>query len=109
VRAVVGDIESALEELQAVLATFKTLVGEAAGEAGERVKQDTHEVHRQAKAVREKLLDLQALIEGALRQGSDKAQAAVREKPWQALAIATGAGLLLGFLLGGRPAGPRPG
>ncbi|MFT3867179.1 MAG: hypothetical protein QM715_01655 [Nibricoccus sp.] len=86
-----------------LLDELRALVAEAEQMAADSVSEYTAEAVGALRARFEKTYDRLAELYGGLRRkvvaGAECADAAIREKPYQALAIAAGAGLLAGVLL----------
>ena len=70
--------------------------GRSAGEAAESVAAQLGETLEQGKAA---LADMQALVAEKTRECLRTTDAYVRERPWQAIGIAAGLGLLIGLLI----------
>lgn len=88
-----------LTELQALVTEAETLVGDNAGDASDEVMGG---LRARYEAMQERLSDL---YDGARRKivaGAKYTDTAIRENPYQSVAVAAGVGLLVGVLLGRR-------
>lgn len=91
----VADLKTVMHDAEALIKATSAQTGEKIQEVRARAEESL----RQAKA------RLIALEEEALRRArvvADATNVYVHEKPWQAVGIAAGAGLVLGLLLGRR-------
>mgnify|MGYP001555063702 CR=1 FL=1 len=88
-----------LDDLHALVAQAEEMAGDTLSEHGEDA---VNALRSRFQAAQERFSHL---YEGAKKQvtvGAKATDEAIRENPYQALAIAAGAGLLLGLLLGRR-------
>ena len=88
-----------MEELRTLVADAEKMLGDSASEHAE----DTVAALRERfESARERLADLYAGAKKKVVAGAKCTDAAIRENPYQSLAIALGVGLLFGVLLGRR-------
>ncbi|EIQ00809.1 hypothetical protein OpiT1DRAFT_05365 [Opitutaceae bacterium TAV1] len=88
-----------LDDLHTLVAEVEKLTGDSASEPAA----DTLEALRaRFTAAQERLTDLCACTKKKIVAGAHCADEAIRAKPYQALAIAAGVGLFIGFLAGRR-------
>lgn len=94
--------ERLMDDLRAVIEDAETLLRATSGQAGDKVQQAREKAEESIRGARERL----GALEGDLAQrASDAARDAdryVRDKPWQALAIAAGAAFVVGLIMGRR-------
>jgi ElaB/YqjD/DUF883 family membrane-anchored ribosome-binding protein len=88
-----------IEELHTLVAEAERLAGAPAGEHSSDILESLRTRYDDANA---RLGELYACTRKKVIAGAHHADEAVRENPYQAIAIALGAGLLAGFLLGRR-------
>jgi ElaB/YqjD/DUF883 family membrane-anchored ribosome-binding protein len=91
-----------IEDLHAVVRDAEDLLKATASQAGEKVQQARARAEESVRQAKERLegLEDEALTQArALASDADKY---VREKPWTAVGIAAGVGLVLGLLMGRR-------
>jgi len=88
-----------LEELRTLVADAEKMLGDSASEHAEDAVAALRERFDSA---RERLTDLYAGARKKVVAGAKCTDTAIRENPYQSLAIALGAGLLIGVLLGRR-------
>jgi ElaB/YqjD/DUF883 family membrane-anchored ribosome-binding protein len=91
-----------LKDFQAVVRDAEALLKATTGVAGEKVQ----EVRSRAEeTVKQAQASIEAIQDEAIQRAKEVAGAAdsyVRENPWQAIGVAAGVGLVLGFLLSRR-------
>jgi ElaB/YqjD/DUF883 family membrane-anchored ribosome-binding protein len=88
-----------LDELHTLVAEAERLAGSPSGEHGSDILESLRSRYDDANA---RLTELYACTKKKVLAGAHQADEAVRAHPYQSLAIALGAGLLAGFLLGRR-------
>jgi ElaB/YqjD/DUF883 family membrane-anchored ribosome-binding protein len=91
-----NDLSTLAEDARALMAATADVAGEKVGEARERLA-----------AALESAGDIAGRIRKKAVEGAKAADEAVREHPYQAIAIGVGVGLIVGFLLGSRRSGGR--
>lgn len=85
-------------DLHAVVAEAESLLRATAGQSGEGAAELRAKVQATLERARRGLQEMQ----DAAIQKAKAADAYVHEKPWQAIGVAAGIGLLLGLLIGRR-------
>lgn len=88
-----------LNELQALVAEAEKMMGDS---LSEHTEDAVSSLRTRFDAAQERLSDLYAGAKTRVVAGAKCTDAAIRENPYQALAIAAGVGLLAGVLLGRR-------
>jgi ElaB/YqjD/DUF883 family membrane-anchored ribosome-binding protein len=91
-----------IEDLHTVVRDAEELLKATASQAGEKVQQVRARAEESVRQAKQRLegLEEEALARArAIANGADKY---VRDKPWQAVGIAAGIGLVLGLLIGRR-------
>jgi ElaB/YqjD/DUF883 family membrane-anchored ribosome-binding protein len=91
-----NDLSKLAEDARALMAATADVAGEKVGEARERLATALENAGDIAGRIRKKAV-----------AGAKAADEAVREHPYQAIAIGVGVGLIVGFLLGSRRGGGR--
>jgi ElaB/YqjD/DUF883 family membrane-anchored ribosome-binding protein len=86
-----NDTGTLADDARALMAATADVAGEKVGEARERLAAALESAKEAAGNIRDKAV-----------AGAKATDAAVRKHPYKALAIAVGAGLLIGFLVGRR-------
>jgi ElaB/YqjD/DUF883 family membrane-anchored ribosome-binding protein len=90
------DLGTLAEDARALMAATADVAGEKVGEARERLAAALENAGEIAGRIRKKAIE-----------GAKAADEAVREHPYQAIAIGVGVGLILGYLFGSRRNGRR--
>jgi ElaB/YqjD/DUF883 family membrane-anchored ribosome-binding protein len=90
-KAIGQDLGTLADDARALMAATADVAGEKVGEARKRLAAALESAKEIAGNVRDKAV-----------AGAKVADQAVRENPYQAVAIAVGAGVLVGYLLGRR-------
>jgi ElaB/YqjD/DUF883 family membrane-anchored ribosome-binding protein len=91
-----NDVATLAEDARALLAATADVAGEKVGEARKRLAAALESAGDIADRVRKKAVE-----------GAKAADEAVREHPYQAIAIGVGVGLIIGYLFGSRRNGRR--
>ncbi|MBC7984904.1 MAG: DUF883 family protein [Candidatus Obscuribacterales bacterium] len=94
--------EKLFADLQAVVRDAEALLKATSGQAGEKFQGIRAKAEDSVRQARQKLASLE---EGAVLDAKEMVESAesfVREKPWQAVGIAAGVGLLVGLLMSRR-------
>lgn len=92
--------EKLLEDFNTVIADTEQLLKSAAGAGGDKAQAWRASVEQNLKAAKEKLVLLE---ENALEKAKATARATdeyVHDKPWQAIGITAGVGVLVGLAVG---------
>lgn len=95
-QAVSNDIGQLAEDARALMSATADVAGEKVGEARKRLASALERAKEISGCVRDKAV-----------AGAKAADVAVRENPYQAIAIGVGVGALIGYLLARRGAGNR--
>jgi len=91
-----------MTDLQSVLEDAEALLSATAGQAGERIQQVRERAEETVRAVRDRLEAAQEELTRRAREALGEADEYVRENPWQALGITAGVAFLVGLLAGRR-------
>jgi ElaB/YqjD/DUF883 family membrane-anchored ribosome-binding protein len=96
-------MENSKEKL---VSDFKVLVGDAeellratANQAGERVASARKRIEQSLEDGKKTLADAENILLDKTKEAAKAAEAYMREKPWNAVGIAAGVGLILGLLI----------
>ena len=99
-------VDQLIDDLQTVIRDAESLLRATAAHGGEKVGEKVQEVRARAE---ESVRQAKERLAGVQQQAFDKAEALagdanefVRGKPWQAVGIAAGIGLVLGLLISRR-------
>jgi len=90
------------ENLQAVVRDAETLLRATAAQTGEKIQEARAHAEESVRQAKARLADVEKQALERARALADDADAFVRDKPWQAVGVAAGVGLLLGLLIGRR-------
>jgi len=92
-----------------LIADFNVLVADAeallkatANEGGEKVAEVRAKVEESLKVAKARLLQAQDALIAKSREAAKATDEYVHENPWNAIGVAAGIGLLIGFLMGRR-------
>ena len=88
--------EDILEELRALVTEAEGIVGNTVSETSEDI---ISSLRARYEAAQEKLLDAYASARRKAVSGAATVDLTIRERPYQSLAVAAGAGLLIGLLV----------
>ena len=91
-----------IEDLHAVVRDAEDLLKATASQAGEKIQQARERAEESVRQAKERLAGLEDEALAHARELANDADKFVRDKPWQAVAIAAGVGLVLGLLLSRR-------
>ena len=91
-----------IEDLHVVVRDAEDLLKATASQAGEKVQQVRARAEVSVRQAKERLAGLEDEALAKARAVANDAEKYVREKPWQAVGIAAGIGLVLGLLIGRR-------
>ncbi len=89
-------------DLKVVIADAEELLQATANQTGEKVAELRARMRDNLREARHKLADAEDAIRAKTREVAKATDHYVHEKPWQAIGIAAGAGLLIGLLIGRR-------
>ena len=91
-----------IEDLHTVVRDAEELLKATASQAGEKVQQVRARAEASVRQAKERLAGLEEEALAKARAIANDADKYVRDKPWQAVGIAAGIGLVLGLLIGRR-------
>lgn len=91
-----------IEDLHAVVRDAEDLLKATASQAGEKIQQARVRAEESVRLAKERLAGLEDEALARARVLASDADKFVRDKPWQAVSIAAGIGLVLGLLLSRR-------
>jgi ElaB/YqjD/DUF883 family membrane-anchored ribosome-binding protein len=91
-----------IEDLHTVVRDAEDLLKATASQAGEKIQQARARAEESVRQAKERLAGLEDEALAQARAVANDADKYVREKPWQAVGIAAGIGLVLGLLIGRR-------
>jgi ElaB/YqjD/DUF883 family membrane-anchored ribosome-binding protein len=89
-----------LQDLNAVVAETEQLLRDTAGAGGDKVASWRADVERSLLASRERLARLQHTAAERARATAQATDQYVHDKPWQAIGITAGVGVLVGLAVG---------
>jgi len=92
--------EKLLQDLNAVVAETEQLLKDTATVGGEKVATWRAGVEQSLKATKERVADLQHAAAEKARATAQATDAYVHDKPWQAIGITAGVGVLVGLAVG---------
>ncbi|HUL81717.1 MAG TPA: DUF883 family protein [Gammaproteobacteria bacterium] len=91
-----------IEDLHTVVRDAEELLKATASQAGEKVQQVRARAEQSVRQAKQRLEGLEEEALARARAIANDADKYVRDKPWQAVGIAAGVGLVLGLLIGRR-------
>lgn len=94
--------EKLIEDLHLVIRDAEALLQATAGQAGERLHDLRQRTQATLASARERLAAAERSAAREIRAAAADADEFVHDKPWQAVGIAAGVGLLVGLLIGRR-------
>jgi ElaB/YqjD/DUF883 family membrane-anchored ribosome-binding protein len=94
--------EKLAADLKTVIADAEELLAVTSGQTGEKVAALRERMAANLRTARYKLEDLEAAVRERARDAARATDDYVHEKPWQAIGMAAGVGLLVGLLIGRR-------
>ncbi|MEY8879562.1 MAG: YqjD family protein [Leptothrix sp. (in: b-proteobacteria)] len=104
-----AEIHTAAESRDALLAELRQFVSDAehlleatAGQVGAEAGEARARIKDRLRITKARVLQLQAAALAQAREAGRATDAYVHDKPWQAIGIAAGVGLLLGVVIGRR-------
>ena len=101
-RAKAVTTDKLVEDLHTVVRDAEDLLKATASQAGEKIQQARERAEESVRQAKERLGNLEEEALAHARVIADDADKFVRDKPWQAVAIAAGVGLVLGLLVSRR-------
>lgn len=94
--------EKLFDDLKTVVQDAEALLQATAAQTGEKVEGVRMRAKESLQHARQRLAAAEKDAEREVRKAAASTDQYVHEKPWQAIGIATGVGLLLGLLIGRR-------
>jgi len=94
--------ERLARDLRTVVDDAEALLRHAVRDAGQGYADARARLEQSLVSAREELATLEHAVADKLRQAGHATDAYVHEKPWQAIGVGAGVGLLVGLLLGRR-------
>ncbi|WP_224787055.1 DUF883 family protein [Pandoraea sputorum] len=91
--------EKFMTDIKSVLADAEDLLKQAANTSGERAAELSAKALTLLEQAREKASDLQVVVVEKSRQAARATDDYVHDHPWQAAAVGTGIGVVIGLLL----------
>jgi ElaB/YqjD/DUF883 family membrane-anchored ribosome-binding protein len=91
-----------VEDLHTVVRDAEELLKATASQAGEKIQETRARAEESVRQAKERLAGLEDEALERARAFANDAESYVREKPWQAVGIAAGVGLVLGLLIARR-------
>ena len=91
-----------IDDLRAVVADAEALVTATAHDAGDKARAARERASESVEHARQRIEELESGLRERADQAAEDASRYVREHPWQSIAIAAAAGVVLGVLLGRR-------
>ena len=94
--------ERLVTDMKAVIADAEEILHATADQAGEKITALRARITQRLRDARRRLAEAEAALEAKARAAARATDAYVHENPWKAVAIGTGIGFLVGFILGRR-------
>ena len=94
--------EQLIEDFNVVVADAEALLKASAGQGGEKLAEVRAKADASLKMVKARMADAQAAILAKTRAAAKATDVYVHENPWNAIGVAAGLGLLIGWLMGRR-------
>ena len=91
-----------IEDLHTVVRDAEDLLKATASQAGEKIQQARARAEASVRQAKDRLAGVEDEALARARALANDAETFVREKPWAAVGIAAGIGLVLGLLIGRR-------
>jgi ElaB/YqjD/DUF883 family membrane-anchored ribosome-binding protein len=91
-----------IDNLNAVIRDAETLLKATAAQTGETIQQARKRAEESVRQAKERLAGVEEEALKRARALADEADVFVRDKPWQAVGVAAGLGLILGLLISRR-------
>ena len=98
----VANKEKLVSDLKVVISDTEELLRATAGAAGDKVGELRERLGVRLRDAKERVLDLEAAVVDKTKAAARATDDFVNDKPWQAVGIAAGIGLLLGIIIGRR-------
>ena len=94
--------EQLIADFNVVVADAEALLKATANQGGEKLAEVRAKAEESLKVAKARLLDAQDALIAKTREAARATDEYVHEKPWNAIGVAAGIGLLIGFLMGRR-------
>jgi ElaB/YqjD/DUF883 family membrane-anchored ribosome-binding protein len=91
-----------VEDLHAVIRDAEALLKATAAQTGEKIQEARARAQETVRQAKDRLADIEEDALQRARALAEDAEVFVRERPWQAIGVAAGIGLVLGLLIGRR-------
>ncbi len=91
-----------IADFNVVVADAEALLKATANQGGEKLAEVRAKAEESLKVAKARLLDAQDALIAKTREAARATDEYVHEKPWNAIGVAAGIGLLIGFLMGRR-------
>lgn len=95
--------ERLIDDFKVVVADAEALLNATAGQGGEKLAEIRAKAEASLRAVKTRMADAQAEVMASTRAAAKATDVYVHDNPWQAIGVAAGLGLLVGWLMGRRP------
>jgi ElaB/YqjD/DUF883 family membrane-anchored ribosome-binding protein len=92
--------EKLVADLRTLAGDAEELVKATAADTGDKIIKARGKLQQAVVDLKPRLSRAEAMIEDAARSAANSGDAYVHEKPWTAIGIAAGVGLLVGLLIG---------
>ena len=94
--------EQLIADFNVVVADAEALLKATANQGGEKLAEVRAKAEESLKVAKARLLEAQDALIAKTREAARATDEYVHEKPWNAIGVAAGIGLLIGFLMGRR-------
>jgi ElaB/YqjD/DUF883 family membrane-anchored ribosome-binding protein len=94
--------EQLIADFNVVVADAEALLKATANQGGEKLAEVRARAEESLKVAKARLLEAQDALIAKTREAARATDEYVHEKPWHAVGVAAGIGLLIGYLLGRR-------
>ena len=94
--------EQLVNDLRILAADAEELVKATAAQTGDRITEARGKIQQSVANLKPRFVQAQAVLTENAQAAANSANAVVRDKPWTAIGVAAGIGLLLGLLIGRR-------
>ncbi len=91
-----------IDDFKVVVADAEALLNATAGQGGEKLNEIRAKAEASLREVKARLADAQAEVLAKTRAAAKATDVYVHDNPWQAIGLAAGLGLLVGWLMGRR-------
>lgn len=94
--------EQLMDDFKVVMSDAEALIKATANQGGEALATVRARAEQSLAAAKAKMADAQAEVVARTRAAAKVTDVYVHENPWQAIGVAAGVGLMIGFLMGRR-------